>query len=150
MKRYVTFCIFIIIICITYSVNAKYVIEYQNKVATINIDRKLPKIEVIKIESFVDDDDLSNTIKVNIKVMEENIIKNNLNIDTIKILKDGNKIILDKMRIEEKSRNKKYIEYDIILEDIMLDGYITLEIPKGVIIDKGYNKNEEIIIDINV
>lgn len=154
MKKYVSLFIFVFVIGITFSVNAKYVMEYQNKVATIDIDRNPPKIEVTKIQNtntgYEGFANKTHTVIVGIKVTEEHIIQNYINDKTVKVLIDGKEAVLDKMVIAERSKTDKYIMYDIALQGIQTEGKLTLEILEGTIFDKSYNTNTKTIIETKI
>lgn len=155
LNKKVVFLVFFIILIVVHTISfGKYVIEYQNIVATINIDRNPPKIEVIKIENtnkgYEQYANNTHTITTQIKIIEKNIKENNLKEENLSIYVGEKLVKPSKTIIQEVERKNDYIVYNIILEGIGENGNLKIIIPKGTIIDKSENVNEEKIIDTKI
>lgn len=146
--------VFIFIIFLTNIVSAKYVIEYENKVAVIDIDRNPPRIELIELQNtnvgYEEYANKTHMITVRVKVTEENIIQNNMGVSNVVVQVGGQDIVLNDMEIVEKERKGSTIFYDIILKRIETEGELCIKIKEGTIVDKSYNVNSETIIDTKI
>lgn len=155
MKKKIVFLFIIIgIIMITPNIYAKYIIEYTNTVAKINVDMILPKIELISIKntntSYENYANRTHTITAKIKVEENHIKENNFNKNHIKILVNNKENTPNGYEIKELSRQNNIIYYQIQLNGILGDGDLKIKIPQGTIIDESDNENKEKIINTNI
>ena len=86
-KKIIFICLFIVIVTIESITSAKYLIEYQNKVAIIDIDRNPPKIELLEVQNtnvgYEKYANKTHTITTKIKVTEEHIISNNMSLENL-------------------------------------------------------------------
>lgn len=155
MKKKIVFLgTFIIIIIMNTNVNAKYLIEYTNTVANIQIDQIPPKVELVSIinthTAYKTDGNQTNSITVTIKIVEKNIQKNNFNQNYVDILVGNKKVepeIYEIIKIEETS---KMVLYDIKLHKILGDGKLKIKVKEGAIEDISNNKNKEELFELDI
>ena len=126
---------------------AKYVIEDLNVVAKVNIDCTKPTIELIDIISsnieYPTYANQTHLITGHIKLIESNIIRNELSIKNIKIAV-GNRYTIsenDIISVEFKSfslisenNNEKIYEFSFTY--VTGDGALAIIIPEGIVEDK--------------
>ena len=145
--------VFIIIIMVNTNVYAKYAIEYTNTIAKINIDKTPPKIEIISIENsnllHTNTANRTDTIKIKIQVIENNIKENNFNKNKIEIYVEDKQVFPEDYQISQLAEKDKII-YEISLSKILENGKLKIKIPKGTISDIYDNVNQEKIIDTNI
>ena len=113
-------CLFIVIIAMGSVTSAKYLIEYQNKVAVIDIDRNPPKIELVGLQNtnvgYEKYANQTHTITAQIKVTEEHIISNNMSLENLVVQVNGKDAEIQNIKVVEKKREGDSIYYDIILK----------------------------------
>ena len=114
------FLMILFIISISTIVCGKYVIEYINVCANIDIDRNPPKIELINIQNtnvgYESYANKTHTITARIKIIEKNIKENHIEEDNL-IVKIGNiQITPEKLIIKRIEQTSDEIIYDIILQ----------------------------------
>lgn len=154
MKRKIIIVIMFIIniICFSTVVNAKYMIEYQNKVAKIHIDIIPPKVELIGIQKVITeskkDEDKTYHITAQIQVIESNIIKNSISSENIIFILDGKKMRPEKVEVIQRGKQNNVILYDIICTEIEIHEKCNIIIKEGIIVDKAYHINPELNISI--
>lgn len=154
MKRKIILGFILCILIFSKITYAKYVIEYKNTIAEIQIDTVLPKIEILKIEkinkTYQNYNNQIEKITIQIKITEKNIKENNLKNNKIVILIDE-KQILPKVEIKEIFQKDDYAVYEIELSELsefVTKGKMKINIPKGIIKDASGNENMEEIIEI--
>lgn len=125
----------------------KYVIEDVNVVAKIDIDRSKPDIELIDITSsntnYPTYANQTHLITGHIKIIEKNIIRNNLSTDNIKVAV-GNRYTIsnsDIIATEFKSffltfENATEKIYEFSFTNATGTGALALIIPEGIVEDK--------------
>ena len=129
--------------------DGKYILKQTNIVANINIDRTLPKIELISIKDIINKyKNNTHTIIVQIKVIEKNIKTNKFNTENVKTLIEEQEINEKQMEIKQVDIKNDYIIYEVILKDINDNVNLKIKIPEYTIIDNSNNTNEEKIIYI--
>lgn len=146
-KIFISLLTIFIITLLSQSVFAKYVIESTNTAFKINIDRCPPSVQLVDISS-------SNTyspalanhthlITVHIKIIESNLIRNDLSPDTIKINVGNRYNILEEDRIFPDfksfslvSENASEKIYEISFTNVTGNGALSIVIPEGVLEDK--------------
>ena len=148
MKKIAAFLIiFVALLGINTAVYGKYVIEYTNTIANIDIDRNPPKIEMLNIENtntgYEKYANQTHTITAKIKVTEKNIIQNNFNKDNVQILIGGQVQNIPNMEISQIEKGNDYIIYKVVLQKILGDGILEIKVNAGTIIDKSNNQNKE-------
>ena len=141
--------ILVIFIGISDISDGKYILKQTNIVANINIDRTLPKIELISIKDIIIKyKNNTHTIIVQIKVIEKNIKTNKFNTENVKTLIEEQEINEKQMEIKQVDIKNDYIIYEVILKDINDNVNLKIKIPEYTIIDNSNNTNEEKIIHI--
>ena len=145
MKKIAAFLIiFVALLGINTAVYGKYVIEYTNTIANIDIDRNPPKIEMLNIENtntgYEKYANQTHTITAKIKVTEKNIIQNNFNKDNVQILIGGQVQNIPNMEISQIEKGNDYIIYKVVLQKILGDGILEIKVNAGTIIDKSNNQ----------
>lgn len=147
-------CLFIVIIAMGSVTSAKYLIEYQNKVAVIDIDRNPPKIELVGLQNtnvgYEKYANQTHTITAQIKVTEEHIISNNMSLENLVVQVNGKDAEIQNIKVVEKKREGDSIYYDIILTGIQTEGILSFIIKEGTIVDKSYNVNPETVISTDI
>lgn len=147
-------CLFIVIIAMGSVTSAKYLIEYQNKVAVIDIDRNPPKIELVGLQNtnvgYEKYANQTHTITAQIKVTEEHIISNNMSLENLVVQVNGKNAEIQNIKMVEKKREGDSIYYDIILTGIRTEGILSFIIKEGTIVDKSYNVNPETVISTDI
>ena len=120
----------------------------------IDIDRRLPEIELIKITNtntgYEGYANKLHTITVQIKVIEKNIIENNFKKENIKILVNKSETIPSIYEIKELNKTQDTIIYEIKLGNLTGNGKLEIKIPEGIIKDKSNNVNSEKVVDTNI
>ena len=153
-KKIIFICLFIVIVTIGSITSAKYLIEYQNKVAIIDIDRNPPKIELLEVQNtnvgYEKYANKTHTITTKIKVTEEHIISNNMSLENLIIQVNGKDVEIQDIKIIETKKEKDSIYYDIILTGIQTEGILNIIIKEGTIVDKSYNINPETVIPTGI
>ena len=153
-KRIIFICLFIVIIAMESVTSAKYLIEYQNKVAVIDIDRNPPKIELVGLQNtnigYEKYANQTHTITAQIKVTEEHIISNNMSLENLIVQVNGKDAEFRNIEVVEKKREKNSIFYDIILTGVQTEGILSFIIKEGTIVDKSYNVNPETVIPTDI
>ena len=146
-KKIIFILLWVVVIAIGSVVEAKYLIEYQSKVATIDIDRNPPRIELVGLQNtnigYEKYANQTHTIIAQIKVTEENIITNNMSVENLIVQVNNEEAKFDKIEIIEKKKEKNSIYYDIVLSGVQTEGILSFIIKEGTIIDKSYNVNPE-------
>lgn len=142
--------LFIIILLITgiyTTVSGKYVIEYTNKVANIDIDRGLPYLRILEIKNsniqYPKYANKTHTITYRVKIEEKNIKEDNFNKEHIKILIDEKEIVPDILKINLIEKTNTYVIYDILISGIKENGKFSIKICEGCIVDTSGNKSTE-------
>lgn len=147
-------CLFIVIIAMGSVTSAKYLIEYQNKVAVIDIDRNPPKIELVGLQNtnvgYEKYANQTHTITAQINVTEEHIISNNMSLENLVVQVNGKDAEIQNIKVVEKKREGDSIYYDIILTGIQTEGILSFIIKEGTIVDKSYNVNPETVISTDI
>ena len=154
MKKKVVFLFIIVIIIFMQEKSfAKYVIEYTNQVAQINIDTKIPEI---KFMSYTNTNiykayaNKTHTIKIKIQVIESNTKENYFDTEHVKILVGGNEVKPGNYTIKRVAGSTKMAIYELELSGIEGDGNLQIEVPKGTVIDISNNQNEKTILNIGL
>ena len=153
-KKCVILFIFLFLIMINNSIYAKYMIEYENKVADIKVDTINPQIQLAEITNPNKKSkkyaNKNHNLIIKIRVIEKNIRDNNFNTDNIKILVEGNEIRTGNFSIEKFSQNTERILYSLKISGVLEEGKLQVKIKEGTIIDISGNKNSEVIINTNI
>lgn len=148
MKRKIVFLFIFIMIIFCRISQAKYVVEQTILIAKVNIDTIPPKIELMNITSIPSQNKIYE-IKIQIKVIENNIKENHFNKDEINICIEGEMVNKELYKINKIKEADNYIIYEIKVENIMLEGQLKIIIPEGIMQDYANNKSEEKIIENN-
>lgn len=125
---------------------AKYTIEDIHPVAKINIDCSEPIIQMMKVTNSNDYSAYANkthTISVQLKVIEKNIIQNNLSPTTLKIKVGDNFITPTFQSFSLVSSTPTEKNYEFSFTNATSDGSFRLVIPEGIIKDKSGQVNSE-------
>ena len=103
-KILVSIIILFFIINIIEISEAKYIIEYKTTIASINLDKTKPYIQIKNILK----DKITHQIIIRINIIENNILENNLNCENL-ILKVKDKELSSpkNIKITEVSKNEK-------------------------------------------
>lgn len=156
MNRKIIFILIIFSTCISINlvVEGKYISEEQIEIATLNIDRTRPVIELLGIENsnkeYESYANNTHTIKIKVKVKEKNIGNDTLENKEI-LIKVGDKTIeLNDKKIKELERENDEITYEIELTKIPENGLLTVIIEKGAITDTAGWKSDELKIETNI
>ena len=145
------YSIFMIIILINGNVFGKYIFEKSFVIASVNIDKTPPEIQIIKIENsntgYEEYANKTHKIKIQVSIKIEDIQTNNFNINNIQILL-GNNIIntLQKEIVKLREENGNII-YQINLNQIQGNGLLNVKLNEGIIIDSSGNKSKENLIN---
>ncbi len=155
MKKVVIFLFIMFIVIATNSnVQAKYVIEYNNKIADIKIDTVEPTIVMRNVTnsntSYPKYANKTHTITLVIHVKEKNVKENKFNEKNVKILIGEKECIPQLYKIEESFNTGKIISYKVTLSGITEEGKLKVKVPKGTIIDISNNENQETIMDTGI
>lgn len=153
MKR-IILCFILSIFIFGKTAYAKYVMEYKNTIAVIQIDTIIPKIEILKIEK-TNKAHQNNTkiekITIQIKITEKNVKENNLEKDKILIFIDE-KQILPNVEIKQIFQQDEYAVYEMELSELnefTIKEKMKIYIPKGTIKDLSGNESIENTIEID-
>lgn len=154
MKKIIIFLFIVIAIMGISTINyAKYIIEYINIIAKIEIDAQIPQIELIDTKNnnlYNKYANNTHTITMQIKVTENNIKENYFNKQNVKVIVGEKEVFPEIFEIKVRANTEKFIIYEIKLNKILGDGELKLKVEEGTIIDISDNKNEEIIITTNI
>lgn len=146
--------LFILIPFFSNCVFSKYVIDSQNIVAKINIDRCPPQIKLLNIENsnknYEGYANKNHIIKLKFKVIEKNILINNFNSKYIKFMLDDNIIYPNSIKIDLLSHINDEMIYSITLSGINGNGTLKIYFPEGVIEDKSNQKSKSEIFNTNI
>lgn len=126
---------------------AKYVIEDTQIVAKIEIDRCKPTVELIDIVSsnpyYSNYANQTHLITGHLKVVEKNIVKNNLSPDTLKVTVGNRYSIQEKDSITPEWKSFFLVSesatekiYEFSFTGSIHDGVLVLIVPEGIIEDK--------------
>lgn len=133
---------------------SKYVIDSQNLVAKIDIDRCPPKIQLISIENtnknYESYANKNHVITLKFKVTEKNISINNFNSNYIKFKLNENIISSNSVKINLLSHINDEMIYTITLSGINGNGIFKVYFPEGVIVDKSNQKSKEETFNTNI
>lgn len=133
---------------------AKYVIEETNIVAKLNIDRCKPNIELIDISTsnlvYPNYANKTHLIIGHIKIIEKNIVKNNLTKENIRILVNNNSVAVNFTNFNIVSENTNEKIYEFTFLNTLGDGDLSIEIPKGIVEDKSGSVNDKKIFSTNI
>ena len=133
---------------------AKYVIETTSLVAKLNIDRSKPNLELIDIStSNLEHPNYANktySITGHIKIIEKNIVKNNLSKDNIKILVNNNLTSVNFTNFDLISENTNEKIYEFTFLNTLGDGTLSIEIPEGIVEDKSSLVNDKKTFSTNI
>lgn len=140
------FCIFIF--CISpQTCYAKYVIENIHVVAKLNIDRCKPTIELTYIATsninHLTSANKARLITGHIKVIEKNIVKNNLSPDNISITVGNNLVTPEFKSFSLISQNSTEQIYEFSFVITTGNGSLEIVIPEGIIEDISGLINEQ-------
>ena len=143
-----------LIISISSTIQAKYIFQYQFDVAKLNIDRTIPKIELLSIENSNTTDkehaNKSDIIIIKIKITDRNLKEVFLNNDYLNI--KINDEYVDYVGIKpDKIEDITYGGiYQIELTNLEGNGVLKVDILEGTAVDTGELKSEAFEIDTNI
>lgn len=161
-KKYLVQYIFLIlifgfIILVNTFVSAKYIIQKEFCVASLNIDRTKPYIELVNInntnigyEGYANN---THIITINVKIVEKNIENLYFDKEHVKVKIENNYISSDKITLTKIGDRDNGQMYQIKLNNIEGNGKLKVEILEGTVIDAGkmvndfYEIDSKIIID---
>ena len=133
---------------------SKYVIDNQNIVAKINIDRCPPTIQLLDKENsnknYENYANKNHVITLKFKVTEKNILINNFNENHIKFLLDEKLIFPNYVKINLLSHINDEMIYTITLSGISGNGILKIYFPEGIIEDKSNQKSEAETFNTNI
>lgn len=126
---------------------AKYVIKDTQVVAKLNIDRCKPNIELVDITSsnknYPTYANQTHIISGHLKLIEKNIVRNNLSFDSLKVAVGNRYAITENDYITPTfksfsliSENETEKIYEFSFTNTINDGALVLIIPEGTIEDK--------------
>jgi hypothetical protein len=146
-KIFISF-IFILTFCIFFQTSsAKYVIEYVQVVAKLDIDRCKPNIELTDIVSsnsgYPTYANKTHLITGHIKITEKNIVRNELSTDNIKVTVANNFITPEFQSFTLISESATEKIYEFSFTNTTSDGSLVIVIPEGIVEDKSGLINEE-------
>ena len=142
LKILISITILFFIICICNNVWAKYIYEKKFQIGCITIDREKPTINIVKIERLEEKDFIN--LNFRIKVIENNIKENNLNLDNVFIKVNGSIYSSKKASIKEVIREANYIIYDVLIEEMPKTCDISLIIKDSIIMDISGQGNDKV------
>ncbi len=146
--------LFLTMLCINITIYAKYIFEATYTVASIDIDRNPPKIELLSLENtntgYEKYANQTHTITAKVKVTEKNIIENHFGKEKVKILIQETAVNPEIYEIKELERNNESIIYQIKLSKLTGNGKLKIVVEEGTIKDKSDNINEETIFDTGI
>lgn len=154
IKNRIYISLFIIIgIIFSYSiVNAKYVIEKQFTIANLNIDRTKPIIQIINIDNnntgYEKYANKTNTIKIQIKIIEKNIKQINIDNKHIKFKINDKYIQNSSIKINKLKQDEEI--YEIRLNNLTENGKLYIEIIEKTVVDLGGLTNDYMKIDTEI
>lgn len=147
IKIFISLFLFFIFSIFFQNISAKYVIEAVYPVAKIDIDRSKPNIELIDIVSSNTDyptyANKTHLIKGHIKIIEQNIVKNNLSSDTINITVANHLITPEFKSFSLVSENNTEKIYQFSFTNTLCNGSLMIIIPEGIVEDKSGLINEQ-------
>lgn len=153
-KLIVFISLFLVIICTNIVIYAKYTFNNVYTAVKVDIDRKIPEVELIEISNsnigYEKYANKTHTVTAKIKVTEKNIIENKFNKENIKILINKAEVNPQVYEIKEISKSGDTIIYEIKLKGLVGDGNLQIKINEGIIKDKSYNVNLEKVIDTKI
>lgn len=133
-------------------VNAKYVIENEFEMATLNIDRTSPKIELISIEStrekYENNINYKYNLTMQVKIVEKNLNDIFLDEEHIKVKMADGYGSIENLQVEKVEKEENENVYKIRLENIGEYEELKILFLEGTIIDKGNLENEIFEVDI--
>lgn len=142
------------IISINTIINAKYIIQNEFNIASLDIDRTKPKIELISItnnntgyEAYANK---THTIDITVKITDRNLKDIFCDKDHIKVKLDGKYINLENMKFTKTKDLKEEKIYQIQLKNIEENGKLKIEFIEGTAIDIAELKNDKVEFDTNI
>ena len=109
-----------------------------------NIDREGPTIKIEEISNsnkeYPQYANKQATIKIRLKIEDENKIQELLAKEKIKIYVQEERVRASQIKIEEKEKAQ---EVEIIIEKVQEEGLLSIQIEEGSIVDELGNKNED-------
>ena len=155
-KAKILICLFFIFICFLffqYSL-AKYVLECSEIVAKINIDRCKPIIELVDITTsninYPTYANKTHIVSGHIKLKEKNIVTNNLNKENVKILVNNSIVSVNFTKFQLITDNTNEKIYEFSFSNTLGDGPLSINIPKGLVVDKSDLVNDAITFSTNI
>ena len=136
------------------NVFAKYIIETQSVVAKLDIDCIPPEIELTSLSNtntnYPNYANKTHTLTFRLKLIEKNIVRNNLNSNNIKFLVNNVQIEPQINYFSLISQNSNETIYEFSITNLIGDGILTFEIPGEIIEDKSGLINSKKIFSTNI
>lgn len=145
---------FLTLTCTFQSVFAKYVIQSQSVVARLDIDCVSPNFELLNISNTNSDypnyANSTHTLTFRLKLIEKNIVQNNLNSNTIKFLINNSQVypLINYFSLVSQNSSEKI--YELSVTNLVGDGVLSIEIPEGIVEDKSGLVNSQNIFSTNL
>ena len=148
-------CIILTIVFVMFNWNyksfAKYIFKYEETIFELDIDRTLPKAEVIQITNtnagYENYANKSHEILITIKVFDNHQLINNLK-DFEIFVNTKESDCTKETKILEKTEN--YIIYQLKLTNILEEGELFIKIPENSFEDNSKNKMEECLLKTGI
>lgn len=154
IKLLITLVLSMFIISLATTINAKYIFQNEFYIASLNIDRTKPKIELVKINNsntgYEGYANKTHTITIKVKITDKNLKDVILDKDHVKI-KINDEYVNDANIKSNKIQD--IIEegvYQIELSNLNGDGNLKVDILEGTAVDTSELKNELLEIDTNI
>lgn len=148
-----------LMISISSTIQAKYIIQYEFYIANLNIDRTKPQIELLSIENSNTSDkeyaNKSDIITIKIKIMDKNLKEVFLNKEYLNVQIDDENVDYATIKFDEIEDITDGRIYQIELTNLEGNGTLKVEILEGVAVDNGelkskvFEVNTGVLIDNN-
>lgn len=146
-KIFISLFFFFIFCILIQSSFAKYVIEDTYVIAKLDIDRCKPNIELIDMVSSNEENpthaNKTHLITGHIKIIEKNIVRNDLSPDNIKITVDNHFVTPEFKNFSLISDNTTEKIYEFSFTNTTGNGSLLLVIPEGIVEDQSGLINEQ-------
>ena len=147
-------CNFLLLVCLTTVVKAKYVISNEFSIANINIDRTKPKIELIDIsnsnkgyEAYANKEDI---ITLKVRITDKNFKNVYCDRDHVKFRLNDSYIQNLNLSFSKIKDEKEEKIYSITIKNIEENGKLIVEFIEGTAVDTGGLINDNFQIDTKI
>ena len=117
-----------------------------------NIDKEKPYIELIKINNSNSNKkaNYNHELIFRIKIIEKNIIENNLNAKNVDVKIENNITSPKNLKVNKISQEEDGIIYDIVISGIYENGKLSIVIKDSIIMDIGNLYNDKKVIESQI